>query len=65
MLVFAKQNKKHQVLLGHFEWKMSVRNSGGDVRKVFSFRREVQPGDVNLHLISIKVLKTMSFGRLH
>lgn len=46
----------------HFGLKVSIRNSSGDVKYVFSStslepRREFRPGDVNLHLISIKVLK--------
>lgn len=45
--------------------KMSVKNSSGDVRKVFSSRRHVQPGDVNLYLVGMKVLKAMTAGRLH
>lgn len=44
--------------------KMSVKNSSGDVRKVFRSRRHVQPGDVNLYLIGMKVLKAMAAGRL-
>lgn len=70
VLVFAKnkQTKKQKntrFCFGHFELKKSVRSSSGDVRKVFSFRREVQPGDVHLRLVSIKVLKTMSIGRFN
>lgn len=57
--------KKTRFCFGHFELKMSVRNSSGDVRKVFSFRRDVQPGGVNLRLVSMKVLKIMSVGRLN